>query len=130
MATYSLAIADEICERLAAGESLNAICSNTIRLPSESAVRQWVINDTDGFAAKYTRAREKQADFYAESILQIADQATNETFQSDRLRIDARKWFASKVAPKKYGDRIAQEISGTDGKPLTLVVRRYDKDKP
>ncbi len=81
------------------------------------------------FAEQYTRAREAQADFLAEDTIEIADNATNdwmatndpenpgytlngEHVQRSRLRVDARKWFASKVAPKKYGEKIGLEHSG------------------
>lgn len=102
---YSDELADEICERLARGESLNAICMDD-HMPSETAVRKWAINDVNGFSSKYAQARESQADHYADAIVTIAD--TAEDANIARLQIDARKWFASKVAPKRYGDK--QEI--------------------
>jgi hypothetical protein len=52
---------------------------------------------------QYMRAREEQADTLADEIVAIADNATDA--QIARLQMDARKWFASKVAPKKYGDK-------------------------
>jgi len=119
--TYSEKVADQICERLAAGESLNAICKDE-GFPAESTVRDWALDDVQGFAAKYTRAREAQADFYAQQIVDIADEQGevlredgskfDPDVNRDRLRIDARKWFASKVAPKKYGDKTDVTISG------------------
>jgi hypothetical protein len=46
-------------------------------------------------------------------------------------RVDARKWFASKVAPKKYGDRAATELSGPNGEPLAPpVINIYGKPLP
>jgi len=39
--------------------------------------------------------------------------------QMARVEIDARKWFASKFLPKRYGEKITQEISGPDGAPIT-----------
>ncbi|HCE6991259.1 TPA: hypothetical protein NOV39_001187 [Pseudomonas aeruginosa] len=76
-----------------------------------------------------TRAREAQADTLAEEILQIADDGSNDTYTDDegrthvdydhisrsKLRVDARKWLASKMAPKKYGDRITNEHTGANG---------------
>lgn len=80
------------------------------------------------------RAREAQADLLAEQILQIADDGTNDTQTDDegrvrvdqdviarsRLRVDARKWLASKMAPKKYGDKI--EHTGADGGAIQHAV--------
>ena len=93
-------------------------------MPAQSTVYKWLI-DNDGFSEKYARAREVQAEFLAEEIIQIADDASgdsttdedgNERMNAEfvarsRLRVDARKWYASKVAPKKYGDRIQQDIN-------------------
>ncbi len=132
---YTPELADAICVRLAGGESLNAICAPD-EMPAESTVRLWAVTDLDGFSAKYARAREAQADALAEEIIEISDDGTNdwmerrsesekgagvntgwvlngEHVQRSRLRVDSRKWFASKVAPKKYGDKITQEHSGT-----------------
>jgi hypothetical protein len=80
------------------------------------------------FRHQYARAREAQADFLAEEILQIADDGENDTYatengpavnhdvvQRSRLRVDARKWLASKLAPKKYGDKLA--VGGADDMP-------------
>ena len=110
-----------LLDRLAAGESLSAICRDN-GYPAESTIRLWALTDRDGFAARYARARELQADYLAEDTLRCADSATAETAQAVRLQVDARKWFASKVAPKKYGDRVTQEISGPDGEALQVNV--------
>lgn len=75
---------------------------------------------------QYARAREAQADKLAEDILSIADDGSNDTYQTEdgaatnhdviarsRLRVDARKWLASKMAPKKYGDKIETTVAGS-----------------
>ena len=86
---------------------------------------------------QYARAREAQADKMAEDILQIADDGANDTYTDDkgnvltdhdvvarsRLRVDARKWLASKMAPKKYGDKV--ELSGNKDAPLTVEITRF-----
>lgn len=68
---YSQAIAHRICERLAAGESLRAICRDK-DFPPESTVRGWVL-DLPDFAAQYARARDLGCDARADEILEIAD---------------------------------------------------------
>jgi hypothetical protein len=88
------------------------------------------------FRDQYARAREAQADYWAEEIVEIADDGTNdyvdrqnkdgstyETVNSEhinrsRLRVDTRKWLMARMAPKKYGDRITQEVSGPNGGPI------------
>ena len=106
-------VAGVICTRMANGESLRAICRDD-GMPAESTVRQWAVADTQGFHAQYTRARQAQMDALAEDILEIADEKTGDHNRA-RLRVDTRKWLMSKIAPKRFGDRITAEISGPDG---------------
>ena len=140
MPVYSPEIASEICERLANGESLNAICkSDRSKFPDESSVREWVIEDRDGFAPKYTRARDKGLDVIADEILRIADESEHdishedlgdgvvvervnrEVIQRSALRVDARKWYLSKLAPKRYGDRSQVAVTDADGNAAGFI---------
>jgi len=52
---------------------------------------------------QYSHARERQADYYAEKILEVAD--TEEDVNRARLKVDSLKWIASKLKPKTWGDR-------------------------
>lgn len=123
---FSQTVADAICERLAEGESLRTICSDDA-LPARSTVFKWLAT-ADGFADQYARAREAQAEALFEDMLEIADDSSHdvklvgregeerevcdtEFVARAKLRVDTRKWMASKLAPKKYGDRIMQEHS-------------------
>ena len=54
---YTPQLADEICERLAAGESLRAICADP-HMPDKHRVREWALDDRDGFSPRYARARQ------------------------------------------------------------------------
>lgn len=105
---YTEETAELICHRIANGESLRAICEDEA-LPSRRTVERWLIERPD-FVARYVRAREAQADVMDEKILAVADACTNETAQADRVKIMAYQWRASKLAPKKYGDRL--ELAG------------------
>ena len=62
------------------------------------------------FRDQYARARERQAHHYAAEIVEIAD--TEEDPAKARVRIDARKWVASKLLPKAYGERVEQHLTG------------------
>jgi hypothetical protein len=99
---YTDELAREICDRIAGGESLTGIC-NDPEMPGKRTVLEWA-RDKDDFRAMYAEARDRQADHFAEEIISIADTDTDP--QRARNRIDARKWFASKCAPKRYGDRL------------------------
>lgn len=77
------------------------------------------MREDEAFRLQYRRAREDQADYFADEILEIADDSTNdfmerkdgteycdqENIQRSRLRVDTRKWFAARMAPKVYGER-------------------------
>lgn len=140
--SFSEEVSLEICTRLAAGESLRAICRDE-HMPDASTVLRWLAGSDDryaGFREQYTRARDVQADMLVDEILEISDDGTNdwmerkngdgeaigwqlngEHVQRSRLRVDSRKWFASKVAPKKYGDKVIQEHTGPNGEAIGVV---------
>lgn len=131
---YSEDLADEICNRLSSGESLRSICSED-KMPSQTQVYVW-LNAKKDFADKYARAREEQADTHADEIIAIADESpeTNPIRDKDgniidikidsgyvayqKQRIEARKWTAAKLRPKKYGDRVTH--AGDDESPVVL----------
>tara|TARA_R110000824_G_scaffold6240_6_gene28943 strand:- start:401 stop:682 length:282 start_codon:yes stop_codon:yes gene_type:complete len=73
-------------------------------MPNRDTVQTW-LRGQPKFAAQYVRARELQADFYAEDIIEIAD--TEDDWQRARVRIDARKWTSSRMAPTKWGDKLS-----------------------
>lgn len=120
---------EEICERIAECVALHVIASD-IGI-SKGSLIVWLATYPD----QYARAREAQADKHAEDILAIADDGSNDTYQTDdgevtnhdviarsRLRVDARKWLASKMAPKKYGEKVVQEHTGPGGGAMSLSV--------
>lgn len=135
---YSPEIADLICERIADGVSLREIC-RTEDMPSKAAVFRWLAAHAE-FRDQYARAREAQADALADELLDIADDGDNdwmerkgedgqslgwrengEAIQRSRLRVDTRKWIASKLKPKKYGDKLA--VGGDEeGSPVKVVA--------
>lgn len=109
---YSEELADRICESIADGFSLRAICQDS-DMPDRNTVMRWLLDpNRSDFVAKYTRAREMQGDAMDDKILETADACTPETAAADRVKIDAYRWRASKLAPKKYGDKTAVEHSG------------------
>lgn len=120
------------------GETLRAICRDE-EMPSRTTVLRWA-EDIEAFRDQYARAREALQDYWADEIVEIAEDGSNdwmdretrdgriervfdqESFQRSRLRIDARKWLMSKLAPRRYGDKITQEIQGSEGGPAILQV--------
>ncbi len=133
---FSQEIFDTICERIADGESLRSICESD-GMPHRVTVFRW-IGDNEQLRIQYARAREFQAEAFADEINEIADDARNdwmerrgeddagwiangEHIQRSRLRIDARKWLAGKLRPKVYGDKVTAEHSGPDGGAIPVA---------
>ena len=132
---YDVRAAQVVLDAIADGMSLRTACA----LPGaagKSTFMRWLADDEHvELRDHYVRAREAQADTFAEEILQIADDGRNDTYVDDegqvkvdhdviarsRLRVDARKWLASKMAPKKYGDKITQEHTGAGGAALQVA---------
>jgi hypothetical protein len=128
--TYTEHIGTVICIRIAEGESLRQIL-RTEGMPAQSTVYEWLLR-FPAFAEQYTRAREEQADTLADEIIHIADEQPEVVavvdkrtgaliehkldgafLQWQKNRIEARKWTAMKLKPKKYGDRVA--VEGVEG---------------
>jgi len=105
---YTAELAAAICERLAQGESLVQICADE-SFPHRQRVHEW-IDKHEEFARQYNRAREDQADHYADEIIEIADNEPDSN--RARERVDARKWVAAKLKPKRYGERTTLEHEG------------------
>lgn len=106
---YSKEIAATICARVSERETLKEICADPA-MPARSAAYAWLSEHAE-FKDMYARAREERADLLADEIVAIADAA--EDANKARLQIDARKWWAAKVNPKKYGDRQGVTLDAT-----------------
>jgi hypothetical protein len=132
--SFTQDMADTICTRIAEGESLRKICGDDW-MPDRVTIYRWLAADPD-FCNQYTRAREDQADTLADEIIAIADEQPeviavlnkhgeliehkldNAFLQWQKNRMDARKWTAMKLKPKKYGDR--QILAGDSEAPLEV----------
>ena len=139
---YSDVIVDRICDALADARSLRSICCEP-DMPAQSTVFRWLADERyAAFRERYARAREAQADAIFDEMLDIADDGTNDWMERRRedgsvdevlnhehisrskLRVDARKWMAGKLAPKKYGEKL--DLTSSDGtmspKPTKIII--------
>lgn len=82
-------------------------------MPNRRTVLRWLETNPD-FATRYARARQVQGDLMDEKILEEAEKTTPENAHAQRVKIEAYKWRAAKLAPKRYGDRI--DVTGDRGK--------------
>ena len=147
---YSKELAEKICERIAHGEGLKAICAAS-DMPGAPTVYRWLrMEEHREFRDMYARAREDQQEHWADEIIEIADDATNDWMEREtksgetvtvvnsdninrsRLRVDTRKWLMAKLAPRKYGDFKTLEHRGqlqVHVKRITLVDQAAPKKK-
>lgn len=110
------AVMDAICKGIADGKSAKAMCG--VVGIDHTTLWDWLAADKE-FSNRYARAREDQADVLADELIEIADDGSrdyavvegrevvdHDHIARSRLRVDARKWVASKLKPKKYGDKL------------------------
>jgi hypothetical protein len=129
--TYTEEVAEHILEQLAAGRTLRSICLQDDDMPSCSTVRTWVIDNREGFAPRYARARIIGAMEMQDEMLDIADDGTNdwverenkktgeigpmldsEHVQRSKLRVNTRQWVLSKILPALYGEHVSIDHMG------------------
>lgn len=115
-------LVQKILDRLAEGESLRKICQDP-DMPSRHTVMRWQ-DDNPDFATKCARAREWQADYMDDLVMETAQACTPETAVADRVKISAYQWRASKLAPKKYGDKLA--VGGDPDAPPIKTDNRIE----
>lgn len=142
---FTQEMGDRICEGLAIGRSLRSMCMQD-DMPGLSTVYQWFRKFPE-FAENYARAREDQADTFADELVSIADDASDDYVNRQRedgstyvaidhdhinrarLRVDTRKWIASKLKSKNYGDRVEATLKGDAASPLTVQIMQFSPDK-
>lgn len=116
----------QILDLMNSGLSLHKACQS-INL-SMGRFNDWVSQDTE-LAADYARARENLIEKMAAETMEISDEelptdafgkVDSAAVQKQRLRVDTRKWLLSKLAPKKYGEKLHTELTGADGGDLKL----------
>jgi len=139
---YGPELTADLLGRLASGESVRSICSDP-DMPAKSTVFRWVLEgkredahpELKFFSDQYETALRIKAFGWADEILEVADDGTNdwmekmdkeggiigwqvngEAIQRSRLRADVRKWLLSKVLPKLYGDKLI--VGGDQDNPV------------
>ncbi len=113
---YTKPIVSKILNRLIEGESLIRICRDT-NMPTMPTIYNW-INRYPDFREQYRVAKMLQMDTLADRLLDITDDESN--LQRARLMSDNIKWLASKLKPKKYGNKLA--LAGNSAEPVKISV--------
>lgn len=118
---YTPELAARICERVSACVPIHKIAALDWA-PSETSIYKW-LHDHAEFAEDYTRARMAQADRMVAETIEIADEPIDKmgAVERARVRVQVRQWAAERMAPKKYGARVKQEISGPNDGPVEVA---------
>jgi hypothetical protein len=103
----------KICGRMVEGWSLRRICREMPGAPHLSTVCGWLADPGHPFSEQYARASALRAELQADEIVEIADgllsgdgEDCSERVQRDRLGVDARKWVAARMRPKRWGNKV------------------------
>lgn len=114
-------------------------------MPARPTVIDWVLQDRDGFSDRYTQARAKLLEHWADEVVEISDDGSNdwidretargrkersidnEAVNRSRLRVDTRRWLLSKLKPEEYGDSV--KLKGDKNAPLMVTVE-YVNEPP
>lgn len=126
---YTPELADRICAEIIDGKSVRTICKME-GMPSKRTIMYWLRIHAE-FKKLYDIACVERSEAYAEEIVDIADDGSNdwmereldngksvtvvdhEHIQRSRLRVEARKWICAKMKPRKYGEKIELEHTGS-----------------
>lgn len=114
---YTPELANEICNAIASSNTgVRRLCNQNQSFPNSDTVYRW-LSIHEGFSDQYARAKQQQIEVIVDEIIEIADDTSQDTLTTNtgkviadkehinrsRLRIDTRKWLASKLVPKIYG---------------------------
>ncbi len=118
---YNQDVADLICKCIATSTLSVRKLTKKEGIPSSETIYTW-LNENEAFARQYARAKLAQAELLIDEIIEISDDDSRDlidgefglkpntaAIQRDKLKADNRKWIASKLLPKKYGNNLTFE---------------------
>jgi len=113
---YTQEIADEICQRIAGGESLRSVCRDE-HMPALSTVLLWVVHDREGFSDQYHASREAAGYAHADEALHLRNELRAGELDPSTAKVilDALKWGAERMAPKRHSQRQEHDHRSGDG---------------
>ena len=134
---YTEKLGREICRAISSSsKGLEVLCKENSHWPCADTIYNWLSERAD-FSEIYVRAKRQQVDVLISEILQIADDSSRDTITDEhgkeryngewvgrsRLRIDTRKWLASKLVPRLYGDRVQVEKVDLNEDPDIILAK-------
>ena len=134
---YSPQLGVEICNRISSGESVRSI-GRDAKMPEAKSIYNWLRDeDKKEFLQQYSTAIDTRSELLADEVIELADESVEDIVgdksdaarvQARKLQVDARKWAASKMKPKKYGDKVDVTSAGEAIKGNTIILKDYDDD--
>lgn len=138
---YNQDVADFICKCIATSTLSTRKLTKKEGVPSLETIYAW-LNENKDFASQYARAKAAQAELLIDEIIEISDDESRDlidtefglkpntaAIQRDKLKADNRKWLASKLLPKKYGNNLTFEKdaeSGDSGEKQVFRINGID----
>ena len=138
---YTDELAKEICHALAtSSHGLNYLTKHKKDWPAITTLNRWIAENRNGFRDMYIKAKQDQADYMVEEMLEISDDSSKDTItrigkdgqeyevcnseyvNRSRLRVETRKWIASKLLPKVYGERQDKTVGAEEKSLLQNII--------
>ena len=130
-------IAAEVLHWLGEGKTLRAYCRQEGK-PSYRAIYNWLDKD-DEFSSRFAHARDLGEEVISQECLEIADDDAKDIYgelelpnavavNRAKLRIETRLQLLAKWNPKKWGEKVQQEVTGVVGVQLIHSIPRPERD--
>ena len=139
---YNNDLARDICDTIAStSKGIKRLCGENAHWPHKDTIFTWLKNYPD-FSDQYAQAKRCQIETFIDEILEIADDTSHdhvineqgntvcdsEFIARSRLRIDTRKWLASKLVPKVYG--VHHKDADVPGSTLVeMLIEKINKTR-
>lgn len=137
---YTESLGKKIAALLAGGKTLKQV-SKMEGMPAKSTLLVWAVDSNHDFSDRYARARRCRAEGLIDELTEISDDGTNDTYEDEngnqrtdqdvlgrsKLRVDTRKWIASKILAGVYGDSIKIDQTVDDKRAETR--KRTEKEQ-
>jgi len=122
-------VIENVIQLVSNGHTLQSACRNTHGLQRVSHFYAEIYKD-EAVQKRYERARMQGVECLVDQIIEIADNTEGldspnamAILTQRKMAIDSRKWYASKLCPHRYGDRVALDHGGQDDNPIQVVKR-------
>ena len=130
---YTEELGESIASLIMEGRSVNRICQSE-QFPASTTVHRWICDFDHPFREKYARAVEARGIYFGEKVSEIAQLVLSGRVDPNagRVAIDALKWSAGRMNPRRYGDRIdvnANHSGRVDHGVVVFAVGKLSEDE-